>query len=167
MNGFVVRRPVAYFIDFVIMWCVCVLPQLIAYYLFEGVPFKYFTKPYHIYFWVLLTISLPIWLYFILQESSGKQATIGKKLMKLKVTGFDKRRINIRKSLTRTFIKLLPWEITHIGLLPIYFSKDAQPGIGLFIANGLIIIFIGYFILKKGNSTIHDLVARTKVIQNV
>jgi uncharacterized RDD family membrane protein YckC len=166
MNSLLLKRPIAYFIDFMFVWCACVLPQLIAYWLFDGVPFKYFNQPYHVYFWVLLTVSLPIWLYFILQEMSIKQSTIGKRFMHLKVTDNDNLRISKKKSFVRTLIKLLPWEITHIGLIPIYFSEDPQPNIGLYLANGLIAIYLIYFIIQKGKTAVHDIVSRTKVISN-
>ena len=167
MNSLLLKRPIAYFIDFMIIWFACVVPQLLAYWLFDGVPFKYFNQPYHIYFWVLLTVSLPIWLYFILQEMSIKQSTIGKRFMHLKVTDIDNLRISKKKSFVRTLVKLLPWEITHIGLIPIYFSKDPQPNIGLYLANGLILIFIIYFIIKKGKIAIHDVLSKTRVVVTV
>lgn len=84
--------------------------------------------------------------------------------MHLKVTGYSNTRISKKKSFVRTLVKLLPWEITHIGLLPIYFSDNPQPTIGLYLANGLIIIYLVYFISQKGKTTIHDKAAGTKVI---
>ena len=86
--------------------------------------------------------------------------------MHLKVTGHSNARISKKKSFVRTLVKLLPWEITHIGLLPIYFSDDPQPTIGLYLANGLIIIYLVYFISQKGRTTIHDRASGTKVILN-
>ncbi len=166
MNSLLLKRPIAYFIDFMIVWCACVLPQLIAYWLFDGVPFKYFNQPYHIYFWVLLTVSLPLWLYFILQEMSPRQSTIGKRIMHLKVTDNTNLRISKKKSFVRTLVKLLPWEITHIGLIPIYFSEDPHLSICLYLANGLIVIYLIYFISKKGKTAIHDIVSGTKVVSN-
>lgn len=150
MNSLLIKRPVAYFIDFMIIWCACMLPQLFAYRLFDGVPFKYFTNTYHIYFGGLLTVSLPIWLYFITQEMSHKQSTIGKRLMHLKVADYNTKKISKRKSFVRTFIKLLPWEIAHLGLIPIYFSKDPHINIGLYIANGFILIYLVFLFLKGG-----------------
>jgi uncharacterized RDD family membrane protein YckC len=164
MTPLLLKRPLAYFIDFLIMWCVCVLPQLVAYQIFDGVPFKYFTQPLHIYFWVLCTVSLPIWLYFILQEKSARQSTIGKRLMRLRVTGNSNERISLKQSFTRTLVKLLPWEITHIGLVPIYFSANPQVNLFLYLANGLILVYIIYFIIKKGGTAIHDLLPGTKVV---
>ncbi len=164
MNGLIIKRPLAYFIDFLIMWCACLLPQLITYKVFDGVPFKYFTQPYHIYFWVLSTVSVPIWLYFILQEMSARQSTIGKRLMHLKVIGNANEKISIKQSFTRTLVKLLPWEITHIGLVPIYFSVNPEVNLFLYLANGLIVIYIIYFIIKKGEVAIHDLLPGTKVV---
>lgn len=164
MNSLLIKRPVAYFIDFIIIWGTCILPQFIIYRVFDGMPFTYFHHPYHVYFWVLCTVSIPVWLYFIILESSPRQSTIGKRFMHLKVAGYSNTRISKKKSFVRTLVKLLPWEITHIGLLPIYFSDNPQPTIGLYLANGLIIIYLVYFISQKGKTTIHDKAAGTKVI---
>ncbi len=86
--------------------------------------------------------------------------------MHLMVTDNTNLRISKKKSFVRTLIKLLPWEITHIGLIPIYFSEDPQPNIGLYLANGLIAIYLIYFIIQKGKTAVHDIVSRTKVISN-
>ncbi len=164
MNSLLLKRPIAYFIDFIIVCSACILPQLIVFWLFNGVPFKYFNQPYHVYFWVLFTVSFPVWLYFILQEMSIRQSTIGKRIMYLKVTDEANLRISKEKSFIRTFVKLLPWEITHVGLLPIYFSQASNISIGLYLANGLILIYIIYFIIKKGKTAIHDILSKTKVV---
>ena len=149
-----------------VMGCVCILPQLVAYRLLDRVPFKYFAQPYQVYLWVLFTVSLPIWLYFILQEMSPRQSTIGKRFMHLKVMDNNNARISKEKSIARTFVKLLPWEIAHAGLISIYFSQDPQLNIGLYSANALILIYLIYFIAQKGEKAIHDFVSGTKVVLN-
>jgi uncharacterized RDD family membrane protein YckC len=157
------RRPLAYFIDFVIVWCVCLLPQILAYQFLDGVPFRYFSKPHHLYFWVLFTVSLPIWLYFILFEKSERQSTPGKQVMKLRVIKESGGRITAGQSFVRTAIKLLPWEITHVGLLPVYFAPQPTVGPALYLANALIVIYSMYFIFRRGAYTLHDLISKTKV----
>lgn len=166
MNTLLFKRPIAYSIDFMIMWCACILPQLIVYLILDGVPFKYVSQPYQVYLWVLFTVSLPIWLYFITQEMSSRQSTIGKRFMHLRVTDKAGLRIGKKKSFVRTLVKLLPWEITHVSLLPIYFAEDPHLNIGLYVANGLIVIYLIYFITQKGTTAIHDIVSGTKVILN-
>ena len=84
--------------------------------------------------------------------------------MHLKVIGNANEKISIKQSFTRTFVKLLPWEITHIGLVPIYFSVNPEVNLFLYLANGLIVIYIIYFFIKKGEVAIHDLLPGTKVV---
>lgn len=163
MNSLLIKRPAAYAIDFLLVASLCVLPQLLVYMLFNGVPFDYFDKAWQVYGWVLLTVSLPVWLYFILQESSSRQSTFGKRIMKVRVITTDNHRISRSKSFQRTAVKLLPWELAHLGLLPIYFSDSPEISIGLYLSNALIIIYIIYFILHRGTKAIHDTLAGTIV----
>lgn len=163
MKILLLRRPLAYFIDFVIVWCACLLPQILTYQLFDGVPFRYLTKPHHVYFWVLFTVSLPIWLYFILFEKSKRQSTPGKQILKLRVIKENGGRITGGQSFLRTGVKLLPWEITHVGLLSVYFAPHPTVGPALYLANGLMVIYIVYFVFRRGAYTLHDLVSKTKV----
>lgn len=166
-------RPIAYFIDFVMLWFICIIPQLLAFHFLNGAPFKYFTEPVLIYFWIMMTVSFPMWIYFIFTEKSEKQATLGKRLMGLKVQSVIGTRINRKQSLYRTAIKLLPWEIAHLGLIPVYESGGFQPDHGqfefepnfaLYLSNLILIVFVIYFLAKRGKQTIHDIVSESKVI---
>jgi uncharacterized RDD family membrane protein YckC len=163
MKSLILKRPIAYFIDFSILWCCCILPQLLAYKLFNGFPFETFSKPWHVYLWVLCTVSLPLWIYFIVREKSASKATIEKRIMKIIVTDLEGNRISFKQSFLRTFIKLVPWEITHLALLPIYFNDNPQPNAGLYIANGILLLYTAFFLLKKGTLALHDVIAKTIV----
>jgi uncharacterized RDD family membrane protein YckC len=167
-------RPIAYFIDFLMLWCICIIPQLLAYQFLDGAPFKYFTEPLGIYFWVMISVSFPLWAYFIITEKSKKQATLGKRILGLKVQSVIAARIDIKESLFRTAIKLLPWEIAHLGLLPVYeaggFQPDQgqfefEPNLALYLSNAILLAFTIYFIAKKGKLTIHDRISGTEVVK--
>lgn len=167
-------RPIAYFIDFVMLWCICIIPQVLAYHFLDGAPFKYFTESLTIYFWVMITVSFPLWTYFIFTEKSEKQATLGKRFMSLKVQSGIGARISSKESLLRTAIKLLPWEIAHLGLLPVYkaggFQPDSgqiefEPNIALYLSNVILMAFVIFFLAKKGKQTIHDSISGTEVIK--
>ena len=102
-------RLLAYATDFLILGLVLVGLQLIGYLLGNGFPFKQFTHGFQIFIWVLCTISLPAWLYFILMETSKKQATLGKKMFHLKVMNKQGSCIGFKEGLIRTLIRLVPW----------------------------------------------------------
>ena len=62
---------------------------------------------------VILTLTVPVVLYFALSEASRFQATIGKRLMKLAVVDMAGRRARLKQTLLRALIKFLPWEFFH------------------------------------------------------
>ena len=85
-------------------------------------------------------VVLIIWLYHALFEGGKSGATLGKKIMKIKVTNLEFDRINFSIATLRLFAKFLLSDLLLLGYLMIFFSKNKQ---------GL-----------------HDIVAGTKVIKN-
>ena len=65
-------------------------------------------------------------LYFALQESSGTQATLGKKAMGLKVVGLSGERISFGRATGRYFAKTLSQLTLLIGFLVQPFTKKKQ-----------------------------------------
>jgi uncharacterized RDD family membrane protein YckC len=63
-----------------------------------------------------LVLTLPIGLYFALLEASTWQGTVGKRLLRLRVTARDGSRLGLWRSLLRSAVKFLPWEIGHLGI---------------------------------------------------
>ena len=61
-------------------------------------------------------LTLPVLLYFALTEWSGAQATVGKRVLRLRVTDAHGKRIGFGQSLLRSAVKLAPWEIAHAAL---------------------------------------------------
>lgn len=82
-----------------------------------------FVKLAIIYSLAKLSIVVP---YFMLFESSDAQATIGKKILKLKVGDFDGNRISIGKALLRTFGKFISGQILLVGYLMAFFTEKQQ-----------------------------------------
>jgi uncharacterized RDD family membrane protein YckC len=66
------------------------------------------------------------WLYQSLLESSSWQATIGKKLLKLKVTDIDGNRLGFGKATGRYFGKILSGMICLIGFIMVAFTEKKQ-----------------------------------------
>jgi uncharacterized RDD family membrane protein YckC len=75
----------------------------------------------------LNVVSLIVgWLYFSFLESSSWQATIGKKLLKLKVTGMHGNRIGFGKATGRYFAQILSGMICFIGYIMVAFTEKKQ-----------------------------------------
>lgn len=63
-----------------------------------------------------LALTLPVILYFAISEASRRGATIGKRLMGLRVSTTDGRRVTLARSLARSALKFAPWEIAHTAI---------------------------------------------------
>jgi uncharacterized RDD family membrane protein YckC len=66
------------------------------------------------------------WLYFSLQESSDRQATLGKRVMGIKVVDLEGRRITFGRATGRHFAKLLSGLICDIGFIMAGFTERKQ-----------------------------------------
>ncbi len=66
------------------------------------------------------------WLYYAGMESSSRQATIGKSLMKIYVTGLDGQRISFLRATGRYFAKILSGLILMIGFIMAAFTARKQ-----------------------------------------
>jgi uncharacterized RDD family membrane protein YckC len=121
-------------------------------------------------FWafVFVTVSLPIWLYFSLYESSPHQATIGMRAMGLQVADLAGERISFGRALLRTVLKLLPFEINHLTMfLPRPIWGDPNPGfrVGFLLVSGLMGLYLVIMFMTRRKQSLHDLVAGTVVLE--
>jgi uncharacterized RDD family membrane protein YckC len=117
--------------------------------------------------WVLLTVSLPVWAYFSLFESSARGATPAKRLLGLRVATTTGERPGWRRALVRTAIKLLPWELTHATLLlptPMWGAAEAEMRAGLWGVYALLGLYLVCTALTPRRQGPHDLIAGTEVV---
>ena len=160
-------RFLAYTTDFLIMLLFVVVFQFGFSFLTAGVVNNSLSTPLSLYTWVLLTVTLPVYLYFILCEYSKAHATIGKRIFRLKVMS-DKGTLGLWQSTIRNFIKVtIPWEATHLALFfptPILLNpNNDEIRMTLFIPYIIFAIYAIYLLATKGRKTLHDAVARTNV----
>lgn len=121
-----------------------------------------------IYGWVLLTVSLPIWLYFVLFEYGRRQATPGKRLFGLRVVSEGGEKPSLGQLWSRTLLKLLPWEIFHLTFMlptpmtgPNGSTSDFRPG---FLVGCIVMgLYLLMMIRTPALQSIHDLIAKTVV----
>lgn len=169
---YIIKRTIAYFIDCIICYSVIILvlqwaimSNLRTHF---GTTNEWFKNSLNLELYVLLSISLPVWTYFIYFDSVKANGTFGKRVMKLMVLNYQNSKIRIRQSFLRTFLKLLPWEIAHAGVIfptPLYFAKDADVRFLTIIG---IFLFIIYFISIIGSTkrqSLYDKLLKTMVIE--
>lgn len=107
------RRLVAYLID-------CGILGFVFYWLGE------FIFDESLFEFQFITYNLIALLYFTILESSSRQATIGKSLLKLKVCDMYGDRLSFSKALIRNLVRYVNMFVFAIGYLPILFTKKQQ-----------------------------------------
>lgn len=160
------RRLIAYWLDFVMLAAILIGLQWLLYTVTSGFPFDLLETGLHIELWVLGTMSLPVWLYFICCERF-KMKTIGKRLLSLQAVSADGAQLTLKQAIVRTFVKLLPWEMTHLIILvpEPWYGLDELPAhmFLIYIPNALMLIYIVVLFINKGKKGLHDYVAKSSV----
>lgn len=166
---YILRRTVAYLIDVTILMVAVQGFQWGLMTLTGGFPFEWLTarnNGWLIYGWVFATVSVPIWFYFLLQERSPRRATLGKRLLGLRVASVTDRPLGWGQVLTRTVLKLIPWEIYHLSfMLPVPLLSDLAPSFrpGFVVGGVVLLLYLLVLVQPPRQQSIHDLVARTRV----
>ena len=115
-------------------------------------------------------LVLPIVLYFALLESSTWQASLGKRTLGLHVTDVHGARLSRVRSLGRSGLKFVPWELTHACLWNIPGWPFAASRIPPLVAAGLILVWVlvGVYavslLLSKTHQTLYDRIAGAYVV---
>lgn len=119
----------------------------------------------HLVSFVLVT--LPVGLYFALSEASSRQATWGKRRMGLQVVRSDGTRLHLSRSLARTALKFVPWELAHTCIWQVRFADSSQAWLingGFILVWVLGAIYLVSLIVNKRKQTLYDWLAKTYVI---
>ncbi len=167
--GEVPRRTAAYLLD--VFLCALVLMSVqgaVFVLVFGGERAPWLDTGPRIWAFEWATISLPVWLYFTFSESGRRGATIGKRLLRLRVSTAVGAPISRGRAFVRTVLKLLPWELTHVAILlptPLY---DAGPGETtrplLIVSTVMFGAWFGAVLLMPKAQGVHDLLAGTLVL---
>jgi uncharacterized RDD family membrane protein YckC len=168
------RRCTAYALDCLLIFLVTVvLFQGLTWLLTQGAWWNNLRTWITAEGWIVFSVVLPTWLYFTLFEASPWQATVGKHLLGLRVANMDGKRLALPHALLRNFLKLIPWNFVHIGLIapsPTGLSPLGQLpssmnwwGSFLIIANLLTLLYLLTPLFTGGQRSIHDLLGNTCV----
>jgi uncharacterized RDD family membrane protein YckC len=128
---------------------------------------EWFKESINLQLYVTLSISLPVWLYFAYFDSKMSNGTFGKRLFRLSVNSISGQKISFGKSLSRSILKLLPWELAHIGVIfpePLYFS--AQTGVRwlTYVGMLLFLIYVLSIVVTEKRQTLYDKYLNTLVL---
>jgi uncharacterized RDD family membrane protein YckC len=165
-QGLILRRSGAYALDCSLVFALLVLPQVALSVTLAGLPSERLRTGTQLWTYVLATVSLPTWLYFTLCESSSWQATLGKRLLGLRVTDAPGGRPGPGRALLRTTVKLVPWELNHLFLMfptPLFLDKAPEFRVGFVLVYALIIVYLAVIVLTHGRRGVQDFAAGTLV----
>jgi uncharacterized RDD family membrane protein YckC len=139
-------RPAGFWLRFVALFVDGILLQVLNYGLMAalGIAMGFggtIESPDAPYAFLVVAVSVSFILptaYFVLMEASGMQATLGKKLVGLKVTDLDGRRLSIGRSAGRTFAKILSGITLYVGFMMAGWTQKKQ-GLHDMVASTLVI----------------------------
>jgi len=147
----ILRRAIAFWIDCTLVFAVFVAVLQVAVFvpvrhLFVGSE-AWFRSGWNAEAYTLLTISLPVWLYFILCEVAPWRATPGKRLLKPQtLDAASGQRMSLKQAIVRTIIMLLAWEIAHFTNnipVPIWYDPNQGFRLGFAIVPLLVLVYLG------------------------
>lgn len=114
-----------------------------------------------------LLVTLPISLYFALSEASTRRATWGKRKKGLTVVRSDGERLSGLRSIGRTALKFIPWELAHACIWQLRFA-GAEPSPVLTAGLILVWVLVGAnvvsLLVNEQGQTLYDLLAGTVVV---
>ena len=156
------KRLIAYLIDNIILLLYAYLVMEAA--LYFGMAEKV-SGPVQGQLIGLLTLTIPFFLYLYLFEKSKWHATLGKRLMGIKVLGSDGEKANY---FLRSFFKLLPWEIAHTGIHWLFAAEDPENlplyvWVLMILPQLIVLAYIVSMISSKGRETIYDRLSMTEI----
>jgi uncharacterized RDD family membrane protein YckC len=128
------------------------------------------TEPWLFDLLAFMTLVLPVILYFALNEASHRQATWGKQRMGLVVISAAGDRLGTGRSLLRSALKFLPWQIAHSSLFHIPgwpAAVDVIPATataGLWLSSTLAAASVASLFIFADQRTLYDRLAGTRVV---
>lgn len=116
-----------------------------------------------------LMVTLPVSLYFVVSEVMFNGQTVGKKKLNMQVVGADGEKISLWKSIFRTILKFLPWEMSHFLIYRLMeIGEEPVPVFYMFVGICIYVLMFLYIltaIFTKKKQALYDRMAKTKVVR--
>ncbi|MCL7970556.1 MAG: RDD family protein [marine benthic group bacterium] len=117
-----------------------------------------------------LTLVLPVILSFALSEASDVGATVGKRRIGLRVVGPGGTRLRLPRSLVRSGLKFLPWQMAHTAMfhIPGFPTSPGEPPAWSPVILSMAWLLVALYLLGLtpffGRRTLYDRIAGSTVV---
>jgi len=112
-----------------------------------------------------VTLILPVTLTFAYQEAGPRQATFGKRRMGLVVVDRRGNSLAPGRSLARSALKLLPWQLGHSAVFRLVADADSVAWLIVsLVAQAIVMVSLSKVVLGAHGRALHDVVAGTRVV---
>ncbi|WP_394121921.1 RDD family protein [Planococcus donghaensis] len=114
-----------------------------------------------------LLVTFPVSLYFIITDSRIGKGSFGKRKMRIRVVDANNCSISVSRSIFRTALKFLPWELSHFMAYRMIYLGDGDVHLLDYLVGGLIytliLLYILMTVLTKNKQSLYDRLAKTHV----
>ncbi|MDH4117080.1 MAG: RDD family protein [Acidimicrobiia bacterium] len=124
-----------------------------------------FASPTSADIFAFVTLVGPVVLTFAFQEASSRKATFGKRRLGLQVTDRSGRRLSLARSLTRSIVKFLPWQLAHTAVIGLFDdSTNSMLIVAAIGAQALVLASVIAMAVDPYHRSFHDWLAGTRVV---
>jgi|SRR6185437_1739847 len=117
-----------------------------------------------------LASVLPVWLYLTVTEAGAAGATWGKRRTGLRVVGPRGQRAHPARIAVRNAVKLVPWQLAHLGVAALASKPDSGTLVGpdsawlpISATYTLLGLTLALTFIRSDHAALHDLIAGTRV----
>lgn len=169
MNASFLLRLKAFALDYILICAYLTLLVVFSVFLFPSVQQLFVGSPGLAQLSGFALVTLPVSLYFIVCESSAGGQSLGKKIAGIRVVDRNAGRLPVPRSVLRTLLKFLPWELSHFMIYRFVHAGDSEPPLVAYIVGGvvyaLMIAYAATAIFTTKKQALYDIAARTQVVQ--
>ena len=114
-----------------------------------------------------LVTAVPLTVFLAVLESGARQATVGKRVLGLKVVGTGGERLSFATALLRNALKVaVPWTIGHAAAIALVSSPEVGPGLAVLTAAAYVLPIVYVITLFTGaGRTPYDRAGRARVVR--
>ncbi|MET3574220.1 RDD family protein [Bhargavaea ullalensis] len=170
MHAGVPVRIKAFLIDYLLIAAYIILLGLVSVFLFPQIQRLFAGPPALAQTAGFFLMTLPVSAYFIISDSAAGRGSLGKRIVGLQVTDLRCRPLSLPRSILRTALKFLPWELSHFLVYRLVGTGDGEGvPISLSILGILIYALMALYMivpfLNQRKQSVYDLLTLTQVIR--